>query len=325
MTPDKTETVQNPDRELPKEVEEIAEQLEAVRAAEVASADAFALSGRPTEKERRKIAFLREQAAREIGVSEETLHDLRDLLQDIDSRVTSEERTQGLEPVPDGPTLISPDAADRVGPAPGRNVGEFWWNSSRYWWDPQLRSYDGVGKRYFGGWLRCRDGNLHTHHFGLSALYELHSNRTPPSATGRYRSAPFADMVGKLEAATGNDFLSGDNWSKCWMHLKHSLWVPIFGGLKYLGPGPQDQITNLANLSQDGQRQEIPMSRRWFFPSITFNASELYPDLSIWAYTEISFDVQLEGNGSHLYLDWDPTNRDSLGMVIPQWFIATGV
>ncbi|MFJ8667357.1 hypothetical protein [Streptomyces sp. NPDC093600] len=321
-----TSSSKHPDRRLPEEVAAVVEKLERRRLVEVSNADELARRSRPTEKERQQLSSLREQAAKEAGVSEATLQELRSVLQGIDSRLSPDELTRGLQPLPEGPTTISPDVGDaRIAVEAGRSIGEFWWNSSNYWWDRQLRSWDGAfEKRYFGGWLVCPDGQLHTHHFGLTALYELHENRLPYAVDGWYKSTPFADMRGTLRAATGNDFFSGDNWSKCWMHLKHLLYIPAFGGVRYLGGGLKHVPVTLANLSQDGETLDVAMNRRFNFPEVWFKSYELLPAYSIWAYVEVSFDLQLEGRGSTLMLDWE-SGPAGLGIGVPQWTIRTGL
>ncbi|MFD7389306.1 hypothetical protein ACFV46_12660 [Streptomyces sp. NPDC059852] len=319
-------SAQHPDRSLPDEVELAYDLLERRRLVEVSNADEMARRASRTEKERRKIASVREQVLREAGVSEGTLSDYQAILQGIDTRMSPEQWTHGLKPLPEGPATITPELDGSSAAQEMERVAynEFWWNKSNWWWENVMRTWNAAGKLWFAGWITCPDGNLHNYHWGVNALYELHQNRLLPSADGWYKSSPFADMQGKFEARAGNDFLSGDNWCKCWVHLKHSVFQAQFGGVKYLGGGLQDNTQNLVNIVDDGQVREVPMNRRFFFPRITISKSEINSSYSLWAFVEIAFDLQLEGRGSHLLLDWQG-GPVGLGMVVPQWFISTGL
>ncbi|MFE6050565.1 hypothetical protein ACFQ6N_07420 [Kitasatospora sp. NPDC056446] len=326
MAPDERSSSRHPDREIPEDVAEILRGLDAANRAATANADELARRARPTEKERQEIASLWERAAKEIGVSDETLRDLRSVARGIGARKAPDRWTRDLPYPSESPAGPSSGAYDVHGDQPTTHTqdrGRFWWNSSDYWWDPSLTSWDGAGKRWFGGWLVCHDGHLHTLHFGLTALYELNYGRIPAAATGTFRSSPYVDTTGTLRAVAGNNFLSGDNWSKCWMHLKHELLQPTFAGFHHLGPGLQEQVIQLANVTRDGDDIAVPMNRRWPFSPIDFNERELLPNISVWAHMEVSFDVQLEGDGSELMLSWE-SGPAGLSMVIPEWTIAGG-
>jgi hypothetical protein len=156
----------------------------------------------------------------------------------------------------------------------------------------------------FNGGINTHDGDLHIDSFGAVALFELQADRIPMSLSHRWLSTPYVELFGGLFGYTGDDdILTGDLWSKCWMHRDQQLYQFGFGP-----DGPTQIILGQAHESEtlifeeDGdQSVHVGLRGYQWMPPVTFGY--IYPTRSIWARLEIRFDIQTEGAGSILEIN----------------------
>jgi hypothetical protein len=251
--------------------------------------------GRPTEEERRSIIELYEPAARNLGVDVEKLRERRHAIRERNialSKETLEEEEAARAAKPDERVPLYLET-----PPPEREDITFWWARDSWTHVGEFRVFprpDGV--HYFGG-ITHHSGNLRNAHFEYRSFFALDAGRIPPTPTGRYLSAPHMELFGRIDGRDGDcDWVSGDIWSKCWMHRRQKLTQPTFGGVKVLGE--RLEVQNLFFLECVDRHASFFMPGRQNWPALVFNSGEALPNATIWAELHLFFHIQLEGTAS---------------------------
>ncbi|WP_162603023.1 hypothetical protein, partial [Streptomyces sp. CS081A] len=197
----------------------------------------------------------------------------------------------------------------------------FWWAFSTA--NPQTPPFtftteeDGIhfkGKKTYDG------ASMISLTFGATARFELHANRIPPSPIGVWRSDPHVFLKGKFTGYVGSgDLLSGDRWSRCWMVKRQTLFQFVFAppGVDNRHQIVEEKASQVIfdiqdSLTGDGDVQSHLMEGMNSIPSVTFDASKVFPGISIFAEIEVRFDLQLEGD-SLFWID------DELILQYDQW------
>lgn len=160
---------------------------------------------------------------------------------------------------------------------------------------------------HLSGRMTYDGGSLIKRNFGIAVRYELHENRIRPFIF-RFSSSPVIEITGRIiGSTTDGGIFSGDQWSKCWMHSRQTLYQLVFAP-----PGTNNrriiaenrQVKELIFLEGSNKYKEFIFPGSLKMPTVSFSRRSLLPGLSIWAELEILFHVQLEG-GSTLWLNPD--------------------
>jgi hypothetical protein len=192
---------------------------------------------------------------------------------------------------------------ERAPPPPPPVDHSFWWAKTD--WSVPLQGaawFSGDGLHFTGGPTH-HDGDLFFTSFGATAIFELQPARVPRSSTGLWLSSPHIELHGAMMGYTGRpDILSGDLWSKCWMHRRQTVLQfasdpgrpPVV-----LGNGEENDVVifeeNAERLVHVGMPGFKPM------PAVTFG--NVNPSNSVWVQLEVRFNVQLEGAGTFVWMD----------------------
>lgn len=217
-----TDTTNHPDHPVP---EDVAKGIDAVRNQWWRQADRqfeFARAARPSEEERRFKAELKENMLASAGIDVTRFHEKRANLRKGHFDRLWEHINRPVDQVLDLPDF------DWKPPQPVQADPSFWFaRASRFHTPPFTGSSDADGFSFRG--IKNHDsGDLIKLRFGLTATFELHANRIPPSTSGRWRSAPHVEIFGSLIGTSQESFGWGDDWCKCWMILRQTAFQFVF-------------------------------------------------------------------------------------------------
>jgi len=181
-----------------------------------------------------------------------------------------------------------------VAPAPMAADGEFWWANTDYWSPPGIGvSWETDGLHFFGT-RNYDDDPLWAGSAGALARFELHANRRPPSASGRYASAPAIELFGKITGFTGLWhwlWAADDKWCKCWLNLRQTAYQ--------LTPGTPTVLASASNsislFEEENNGRAVDAFLPGFRPMPPLQFGLADPGLSIWIDLEVRFDIQMEG------------------------------
>ena len=146
------------------------------------------------------------------------------------------------------------------------------------------------------GMYNHNSGDLIKLSFGWTLAYELQAERVPPSASGRWRSAPHVEIFGRLNGSSQDSFGWGDDWCKCWMVRRQTAFQFVFAP-----PGADNRriIGERVDAQQIFLSEDAPFYQDWmapgFQPMPELILTHPFPAQSIWVDLELRFDIQLEG------------------------------
>lgn len=149
----------------------------------------------------------------------------------------------------------------------------------------------------FRGMKNHDSGDLIKLSFGFTLAYELQAERLPPSAIGRWRSAPHVEIFGRLIGSSQDSFGFGDDWCKCWMVRRQTAFQFVFAP-----PGASNRhiIGERVDVQEIFFSEDAPFYRDWngpgFQPMPELILTHPFPAQSIWVDLELRFDIQLEGS-----------------------------
>jgi hypothetical protein len=308
--------VENPHHPVPEEVAAALQSLHEHDLAEMKRQERIAQLARLDREERSARGDIYKAAARAAGIdivklqaelSASRANTSRRVTEALESDLAPAGRPFELSPVDTQPT--SPERADH----------DFWLAESQWWhpgdWTADLRA-DGL---HFTGHLTHDSGDLRFANFGSVSFFELQPERIPPSASGRWRSAPHIELFGgMIGQTTDGDIFTGDQWSKCWLYLRQTLLQFHFGPT---GPVPVvvGQTLGGRNLFfLDGESLTAFPRFSGFegMPWVDFGNINT-ASLSLWAHLEVRFDIQVEGAGSLVWTDPDVLLRGFQWPLIP--------
>lgn len=131
--------------------------------------------------------------------------------------------------------------------------------------------------------------------FGARIRYGLDPERIPESASGRWISAPFADLRGGLWGVTGTpDITTPDLVARCWMHLTQEIFQFTLGG--ELPLAKKSLPLPIIEEGNHGVEVHAAMPGAVTFPSLLLD--DLNPADTLWARLTVWFDIQVQGAGS---------------------------
>ncbi|PFC51175.1 hypothetical protein CN282_12375 [Bacillus thuringiensis] len=184
-----------------------------------------------------------------------------------------------------------------------QNTFFFWANSIFKNTAPFIGELKSDGFHFTG--MKTYDGSsLLKLQFGVSSLFELQAERIPRPDQGPWRSAPNIELFGNIiGSTTAEDWFSGDQWSKCWMITRQTIFQRIFAP-----PGVDNKkilsentaVQTLIFLEGSNKFQEHRFTGSQPMPPVIIN--QIFPGISIFAELEVLFLVQLEG-GSTFWID----------------------
>lgn len=305
-------SIHHPEHKVPDDVARLFSQLDAAEIAAKRHLSEIISARRPNIEERLEMSRLTEQMAAESGVNRETLQRFGEIKKGLFDRTRPKRLLESNPFEIDWPTIHN--IFDQQGPAPKLTDHSFWWATTDWWGEGGITASFGDDGLSFTGSVNSHDGSLQNYHFGYVSYFEVQPERIP--AAGQLLSAPRVNMSGKFLATTGDEHLfSGDMWSKCWMHLDHKIYQPVFGGLRDLGH--HHEVQQLVNLDGDQLSEEVWLPGTRALGPIFFSG-DVAPAVSVWARVEVAFHVQLEGAGSDLWLAWQGGSARAL-FNTPQW------
>jgi hypothetical protein len=301
-------TVQHPGHPIPNEVAEGLQRFNEQELSAAAHQFEFAKLARPTDEERQLTRGLYETIGTSLGVDIEEYRAQSSALQKRQfKRIQSQDRP-ALQTYGD---LVPMDFEP---PAPERSDPSFWW---AHWHGFVTAPFTGEAQAdgtHLRGKKTSDSGSLQRLTYGVVSRYELQADRIPQSSTGRWSSAPGAELFGDLLAWTGEgDIFAGDCWSKCWMVRRQTLFQWIFGPP---GSGPKriGEAVEVQNIFFEENRNRAQSHRLPGFQAMPVVVlPNIFSGASIWADLEVRFDIQLEGNALHWIDPFDLLVR------LPQW------
>ncbi len=201
---------------------------------------------------------------------------------------------QAPHPLPDPPHVLDDPAGS----------GELWWAQTNWSWnDPGITPFwdDSAGLRFAGEIGDPLDVYMRRNLTAV-AQFGLGADRVPADLLGTVVSAPRANVFGAVRGMTLAglwDF--GDQWCKCWLNLRQTVWVeipglniPIFGDR--LPFGTNTSVITLIYLDGDGYADN-------FFPGPIGLPVVQFPLQAGWSVEvdlEFWFDIQLEGDNTDI-------------------------
>jgi hypothetical protein len=195
---------------------------------------------------------------------------------------------------------------DDMNLVPDRQDTNFWWANSNFLFNAPYTAESKPDGFHFKGMKTYNGGSLLKLQFGVTSRYELQSNRVPRPDRGPWRSAPRIELFGGiLGSTTAGDLFSGDQWSKCWMTKRQTIYQHVFappGADNRRIIGTNSEVQTLIFLEGSNKFKEHRFTGSQPMPLVTLN--QIFPGISIWAELEevVLFHVQLEG-GSTLWID----------------------
>ncbi|MEU5127258.1 hypothetical protein [Streptomyces mobaraensis] len=193
------------------------------------------------------------------------------------------------------------------------------WSARTDWWSMDgwnvSGQQDGV---HVSGWYTHDNGSLKNMNCGEKSTYVIGVDRLPKMGCAQYVSRPqvkiFGEITGQTTPGSFPDDL-GDHWSKCWLHLRQTLFENLNDGSRHTVEEAQDD-RNLFFIEDSGD------TRSYSFDSVSDNIvnipvvamnrpGDYIPGNDLWAEVEVSYNVQIEGPGSVV--------ESTGGMVIQGW------
>lgn len=245
---------------------------------------------RPSEEEREFNANLRDRTVAAAGLDPMQVRDTKRRF----AGESTERLGAALDPLPYDFPVGDVGLHTTIPIPPDRN---FWYASGRMFaTQPYSVSNESDGF-VFKGMYNHSSGDLIKLSFGWTLAYELQAERVPPSASGRWRSAPHAEIFGRLIGSSQDSWGWGDDWCKCWMVRRQTAFQFVFAP-----PGADNRhiIGERVDAQQIFFSEDAPFNRDWFGPGFQ-SMPELilthpFPAQSIWVDLELRFDIQLEGS-----------------------------
>ena len=189
---------------------------------------------------------------------------------------------------------------------------EMWWARTSWWGNAPgiVFSWQDDGP-HFSGVVHVDSDDLQLYSITVLAQFALGDNRIPASARGPVISTPNANVFGKVYGiAKDFGFFTAfdDQWAKCWLNTRQSVWVtipgatfPLFGDR--IPWGTNTASRRLVFLDSMGV-QDTYLQGRIGLPPVSF---DLWPDItSVEIDLEFTFAMQLEGGDSNLVFGHDP-------------------
>jgi hypothetical protein len=202
------------------------------------------------------------------------------------------------------------------------SYGEFWWAKSEWHWPGGMGVAPlGDGLHLFGGINYKADPPLYTS-IGVTSHYGLSADRRPPSASGRYRSAPNSDVRGDVAGFQGlyhPIWHADDKRCNCALFLRQTAWQ-FAQNVRWVQLAERTsswRFIHMENIYGVAQRR-VHLGGFTPMPSIDFGLAD--PAAIIWIQSEIRFDINLEGDAS-IGFSPGPNPTNSVVTNQPQWNI----
>lgn len=197
----------------------------------------------------------------------------------------------------------------------------FWYANSNFILSPPFTGEATANGFIFKGKKTYDGGSLLKLGFGVVSRYVLDAHRIPRPERGPWRSSPrferFGHLMGSTTNESGNPF-AGDQWSKCWMIKRQTLWQTVFGppgadNRRKVGENIQvEQLIFLEGTNKFGEKQLMP----GWQPMPEVIVGQIFPGVPIVAELEVRFDIQLEG-GSTMWITNDIVVRKDQWPLVP--------
>ena len=204
-----------------------------------------------------------------------------------------------------------------------------WWAQTSWWGSAGGINFswqdDGP---HFPGTVHVDSDDLQKSPFTILAQFALGANRIPASARGPVRSAPFANLYGVIDALAADWSLFDafdDQWAKCWLNIRQTVWVTIPGlNLPLFGDkvpwGSNSESREIVFLDSMGTAHQY-LPGHIALPPVLFDLASAIANVEIDL--EFSFDMQLEGGNSNLFLGGDRDWPSNVVQTI-QWKLVPG-
>ncbi len=201
-------------------------------------------------------------------------------------------------------------------------IGEFGWVSN------EVHATLGLGAQalsdgvHMHGHVHWGGDNLAHAVVGAIDHYVLPPERIPLAPTGRFRSAPPAELFGRISGWTGNYhpiWAADDKWCKIDLVLRHSVWQFIGGTWRMCAERiePPRRLIDLENEFPVGQ-QSFDLGGVTPLPVLEYSIfSRSEP---IWVQLEIKFVTGLEGDAD-VWFSPGPGPEGSVVMRTSRWKI----
>jgi hypothetical protein len=189
-------------------------------------------------------------------------------------------------------------------PLPPATDRSFWWAISHIFAEsPYTATFlnDGI---HLGGKLTHTTGDLIFRTIWASALFEIQSARIPPSSIHAWDSSPRIELFGEVVGhVPEGDIFSGDLWSKCWLHLRQTVFQYGFGpdGPVRILRGEASRSFDLIFIENVAGMRVSHMPGSMLMPSLAVTGVNTAD--SLWSELHVQLDIQLEGDGSLIWLD----------------------
>jgi hypothetical protein len=281
----------HPDHPVPDEVAKGIEEYRDARWRLDDEAFELARHARPSAEERQFNADLRDRTLAAGGLDSAQVREARSRFADAHIERLTSRASPFVVGIGD---LLDVDLHTA---APLAGDPNFWYASGRMFADPPFTAAAESDGIVFRGMKNHDSGDLIKLRFGWTFAYELQAERVPPSATGRWRSAPHAEIFGRLIGSSQDSLGFGDDWCKCWMVRRQTAFQFVFAP-----PGASNRriIGERVDAQEIFFSEDAPFYRDWygrgFQPMPELILTHPFPAQSIWVDLELRFDIQLEGS-----------------------------
>ncbi|GGE23371.1 hypothetical protein GCM10011390_48500 [Aureimonas endophytica] len=203
--------------------------------------------------------------------------------------------------------------------APFAAGADFWWARTQWYGGGGIAVSSQTDGLHFFGHRDYNGDPLLPFSTGAWATFELQPERRPPSASGRYNSAPWVELFGNITGWTNIQscpWACDDKWCKCWMYLRQSAiqFVDDVGTWRLCG----EATARRTWIDEDGNGRTVVAQMPGYLPMPFLQFGLIRPDRSIFVDLEVRFDIQLEGSS---YIGFSPADNPANSVLLRhfQW------
>jgi hypothetical protein len=297
----KQDSIHNEKHQFPEYVQRALDDMRLKRLDALASRHQAAILSRPTAEDRKQLQTLISNE-KTLQVDESAVKRLKKSYQD---------RIRSIEWTDFTPPFIPIDTA------PVANMADFWWAKTQAFGGGGITPEFLTDGLHFFGQVSYDSDPLFPFSTGAWATFELQPERRPPSASGRYNSAPYVELFGNINGWTNLKdcpWACDDKWCKCFLYLRQSAiqFVDDIGTWRLCGENTSWRTL----IDEEGNGTGVNAPLPGFLPMPPLQFGLLRPDRSVLIDLEVRFDIQLEGDS---FISFSPANNPA-GSVLLRYF-----
>jgi hypothetical protein len=175
----------------------------------------------------------------------------------------------------------------------------------------------------FAGSIHVNSGSLQRRFLTVQAQFDLPATRIPASLHGNVFSLTRADTQGLVHGAVWGDMFSfGDQWSKCWMNVRQTIFAQIPGMVwPFNGFLPIASNATSFNLLDLDDHIQVGTNRLPGLIAMPIVGFPVGPGVNLQAVLEFWFDIQMEGDDSNMTFGFEPPSFSNMVQTF-QWKLS---